>query len=201
MQQLKTYAFIFIFLILSDEVFSQKASELPSRPFRQVIFETNFSPLPLDEVFDITSGREKTFWELTLNTGVYTNINKHFLFGFNYSQIWTRFNAQNNNTYFMAGVEGRFNQSLTERINVNASLGYHIGNYCSCLNDVRNPNELPFKRENMRFLSIGVNGNFQLYKALWFRLGLSFYKWLNKADNIYYTGFNIPNIGFQLNFK
>jgi hypothetical protein len=60
---------------------------------------------------------------------------------------------------------------------------------------------LPFKRNDMRYLSLGINGNFQVYKALWIRLGLTSYLWLNKDKNIYYGDYNIPNIGLQLNFK
>jgi hypothetical protein len=154
MMNVKIYCLTFGLITYTNHLFSQKASELHKNPFRQIIFETNFSPVPLDTYFDPLSRRDKTFWELTLNGGVYTNINKHFLFGFSYSHLWTRFNTQNNKNYFVAGLEGRYNLALTNSINANFSTGYHVGNYCPCLNDVRNTKELLSRPLNKRRIII-----------------------------------------------
>ncbi len=190
-----------VFLINNDSLYAQKAADLPSRPFRQITFESFLTPGPLDDYLDPQTGMTKTFWEFTFNGSVYTNLNKHFLFGLSYSHLWTRFNQKTLGKFFIAGLMGRYNYALTDKINIYGDVGYHVGNYCSCLNDVRNSTEFPFKREDMRYLSLGLGANIQLYKSLWLKVGGMGFLWLNNADNVYYYGHNLPTIGLQLNFK
>jgi hypothetical protein len=203
MKKIKTITIVIVifFSIKEVNVYGQMAADLPKRPFRQVTFETFFTPAPLDQIPDPLTGEPKTFWENTINGSVYVNLSKHFLFGFSYSHLWTRYSQKTLDKFFIAGIKGRYSYSLLNNVNLYADVGYNVGNYCSCLNYPINLDEFPFKRENMTYLSLGGGANIQLYKSLWFKVGAMGFLWLNKTDDIYFSGSNLPTIGLQLNLK
>jgi hypothetical protein len=190
------------FLIVISDIHAQKFADFPSKPFKQVTFEIFGLTYPDNDYFDPLTGQNKTFWENTINGSVFTNLNKHLLLGFSYSHIWTRFNSKSAGQYYIAGIITRYSiVPSKEKANIYIDAGYHLGNFCDCLNDIRNRNEIPFRKEDMRLLSIGFGGTIHLHKALWFKGGFLTFLWLNRDKNIYFGGYNIPTIGLQLNFR
>jgi hypothetical protein len=187
---------ILVLHLLSGQLNAQNGPAFPKRPFKQVTVEAEYFLLP-DKILDNTTGIEEWFFENMLNAGLYTNISKRWQIGLHYSHIWNRFNGKPVGQFFVAGLSGRYNY-IINKIRLYGDVGINSSNYCTCYKDVRFNNELPFKKDDILYLSLGGGMSFRLYKSLWFKLGMTFNTWLNKDKSLYYYGFNYGNFGLQL---
>jgi hypothetical protein len=171
------------------------AQDAPNKPFRMATLEASVTGFPLDDFVDPATGTLHPFFENSVHIGALTNLNQHWRVGLNYNYLWTQFRKQQMGTFFIAGLDVRYERNIFDRFNLYADVLLQTGNFCSCLKDVRNPNEFPYKKDHIWYGGIGFGGTYAIYKSL--RINLAFNRYVILGSKVYTYDYTQPILGLQ----
>jgi hypothetical protein len=202
MLNVQIFKFSIVFLLIfkcCTAIEAQKTTlNFPQRPFKTLSIESYLSIIP--DSFNNDAGVLKQHLEYMYNITLFTNLSARWQIGLQYNHIWTKIEGNSTDKFYILGLVSRFNMDISHWLKLYGEPGIGLGNYCFCLNNVRQPDERPFKKENMFYGSLGIGFMVKIYHPLWLRVGASGYKWLNPSKDIYFGGINVPTVGLSLNF-
>ena len=183
-KSMKDILFINLCLLLSLTIEAQ-VSETSNYPFKKAIFEASVMGNTQDDYEDVPgTGRKYRYYENSIHLGVLTNISKYWFVGVNYNYLWTRYKQQTVDNYFLTGVNIRYDRIVDENIRFYGDVLAEMGNYCSCIKDVRFDN-MPYKVENSFYYGIGLGLAAKLNKTIWINVGFNRYKLVNRNYDSY----------------
>lgn len=176
--------------------YAQKSAAFSKSPFTSLSGDSFLSIMP-EYLVEASTNKKKLHLEYMYDVSLFTNLNSKWQFGLHYTHVWTRYGHKPVDRFFIAGILGRYNHVFSDKTRFYAETGINLGNYCYCLHDVRIPDELPFKRDNMIYNSYQLGVLFKATQNLFFKIGVGKYLWLNQNKTIYFGGINIPVIGLS----
>jgi hypothetical protein len=178
--------------LVATPVFAQTVS---TKPFRLAIIETFVTGFPLDNYGDPSTGTAFAFFENAAHIGIMTNLSEHWRAGLNYNYLWTKYNKQLIGTFFIAGLNVRYERSISKKFNMYADVLLQTGNYCPCLKDLSNPDEFPYKQDNRWYSGFGIGMNYKIYKAL--RINIAVNRYMILGSKVYSYDYAQPFVGLQ----
>ena len=173
-----------------------QVTDISNYPFRRTIFEVSAIGFPQDAYEDVPgTGRKYNYYENSLHLAILTNVSKYWLVGINYNYLWTRYKKQTLDNYFFAGINGRYERSIDNRIRFYGDILAEMGNYCSCVKDVRFDN-MPYKIENSFYYGVGLGVNYRINKSIGLTVGHNRYYLIGKKYDSY--GYGQLILGIQI---
>jgi hypothetical protein len=187
--------------LLSDGIVLAQGANHVQKLFSSAILEISGGSAYLDDFIHPQSGVEYPLFENSVHAALLINLfgSKHFKAGLQFNYLWTRFNHQNLDNYYILGVMARYDYPISGKFRLFGDLGLNTGNYCDCLED-ESVETLPFKKDNIYYLGLKGGIAYEVVRPVWIYLGIAAYDELIKEPPFAY-GYVQPLVGLQIHFE